>query len=191
MTGEHTFFNLSENKHYDINLDELQRQYLCGSSFGLFFTIDHKLDCRLLNPFTLKRYDLPPFPPYGDNNDMEILSVSKAILDHDPSEGSDFKVVIMYGKQRNNTAICKSGDPTWNLIKGGNPEINDVMFFRGRLYVFSHWPENKLYVMDNWSDMKITEVNLTIPDSPNCDPDVMFFSPSGFQWRVITCAGVY
>lgn len=45
--------------------------------------------------------------------------------------------------------------------------MDDVLFYNGRLYVVSSFPDNIFYVVDDWSDLKITEVNLSIPTYPN------------------------
>ncbi|XP_078151270.1 putative F-box protein At4g22170 [Carex rostrata] len=164
-TSKCTFFNLSENRHYYLDIPELRGHYLCGSSFGWLFTIDNKLNCHLLNPLTRKQYHLPPLPRYGYYDRVQIELVYKAILDRDPSEGSEFKVVIINRVCRNYIALWKSGDLTWKLIDGDYPMMHDVLFFKGSLYAFSFDVENILYVMDDWSDMKITEINLSIPNN--------------------------
>ena len=59
-TKKRIFYNLSENKYYHIDMPELHRKFVCGSSFGWLFVVDTDLNIRMLNPFTRKSYDLPP-----------------------------------------------------------------------------------------------------------------------------------
>ncbi|KAJ3687251.1 hypothetical protein LUZ61_016415 [Rhynchospora tenuis] len=152
-TEKHAFFNLSENMHYHIDIPELQGQYICGFSYGWLFTIDTELNCHLLNPLTRKQFDLPPLPPYNEyyktnpfvmeptencteSEEMRMLLVCKAVLDYDPSERSDFKVVIVYGES-SKLAFWRSGDPKWSFIKGHYSNMEDVLFSNGKLYAFN------------------------------------------------------
>ncbi|KAJ4794500.1 F-box family protein [Rhynchospora pubera] len=150
-THKSKFFSLEENKTYLIEIPELQGQRLCGSSYGWLFTLDIELNFRLLNPLTRKQYDLPPLPPYNSHNNittyvkgprsenyftfeaMQLSLVAKAILDHDPSRSSDFKVLIMYG-ERNRLAFWKLGDPTWTLIPDAYIRFNDIIFYKEDFY---------------------------------------------------------
>ncbi|KAJ3679313.1 hypothetical protein LUZ60_017324 [Juncus effusus] len=112
ITKRRNFFSLSEQRHYSIDIPELYGQYICGSSYGWLFTVDIRINGRLLNPFTRECYELPPFPPFREtrvlpiaeeevynSNGVRIVNsfrvmqkklVVKAILSHDPKERSDF-----------------------------------------------------------------------------------------------------
>lgn len=89
-TQKSTFFNVLENKHYYIDIRELQEQCLCGSSYGWLFSIDIELNCRLINPFTGKQYDLPPLPP---NNDQ--LSINTYLTEPTEDSLTTFEVMQM------------------------------------------------------------------------------------------------
>ncbi|KAJ4797236.1 F-box family protein [Rhynchospora pubera] len=187
-TQKRTFFNLLENKHYCIDIPELRGQYLCGSFYGWLFTIDIQLNARLLNPFTGKQYDLPPLPAYSEYfkthaylreptehstatfAEMQMKLVWKAILDYDPSDRSDFKVVIVYGENRV-LAFWRPGDLKWKFIDG-YWYIDDVLFSNGKLYTITSMGDSRLNVVDDWSAPKLTQVKVTIPTIF----DVMCFS---------------
>ncbi|KAJ4809315.1 F-box family protein [Rhynchospora pubera] len=185
-TQKRTFFNLSENKNYDIEIPELQGQYICGCSYGWLFTIDTELNCHLLNPLTRKQYDLPTVPPYNEyyktnpfltepmenctkSVELRMLLVFKAVLDYDPSDRPDFKVVIVYG-QSSKLAFWRSGDPKWSYIQGYYSNMEDVLFSNGKLYAFTSLQDQGLCVVDDWSDPKITQLSISIP--LECDDNV-------------------
>ncbi|KAJ1687879.1 hypothetical protein LUZ63_019269 [Rhynchospora breviuscula] len=102
---------------------------------------------------------------------MQMELVWKATVDYDPSDRSDFKVVIVYGKYRR-LAFWRPGDLRWNLIKGVCSYMDDVLFSDGKLYAVTSLPDNILCVVDDWSDPKLTEVNISIPK----DPDIICVS---------------
>ncbi|KAJ4750396.1 F-box family protein [Rhynchospora pubera] len=165
-THKRKFFCLEENRTYLIDIPELQGRYLCGSSFGWLFTMDVKLNFRLVNPYTRKCYDLPPPPPYDSLHDsttyakgsiseefysfesMKSMLVAKAILDRDPSHSSEFKVLMMYG-ERNSLAFWKLGDPTWTLITVACIFFTDIIFFKEDFYaVGNFYNNNDIYLVN-------------------------------------------
>ncbi|KAJ3680724.1 hypothetical protein LUZ60_017002 [Juncus effusus] len=63
-TKKRNFFNITEKRHYSIDIPELYGQYICGSSYGWLFTVDKRINIRLLNPFTRECFELPHFTCY-------------------------------------------------------------------------------------------------------------------------------
>ncbi|KAF3323162.1 F-box protein [Carex littledalei] len=115
-TRKRIFYNLSEDKHYAMDIPELYSRYICGSSHGWLVAIDINITGILINPFTREFYELPLFPQYDigmfdttpfknvptdyrngyRGNTLDRLRVSvvhKAILSHDPKKRPDFTVM--------------------------------------------------------------------------------------------------
>ncbi|KAJ4789115.1 F-box family protein [Rhynchospora pubera] len=177
-TRKRKFYNLSDGKHYSIEIPELHGRYICGSSHGWLFAIDIKINGILVNPFTQECYELPPFPAYSRKADvttliekvpsdytggprnytfeeMQTKIVFKAILSHDPKKRSDFTAMIMFGCLRT-PAIWRPGDLCWTVVDGPERSMEDIVYFKGNFYVVS--PEKELYVMDFESEPKLIEV---------------------------------
>ncbi|KAJ3701020.1 hypothetical protein LUZ61_004725 [Rhynchospora tenuis] len=158
-THKRKFFSLEENRTYLIDIPELQGQHLCGSSYGWLFTMDVKLNFRLLNPFTRKCYDLPPLPPYNNQHDistydesMQQIWVAKVILDRDPSHSSDFTVLMIFG-ENNRLAFWKLGDPTWTLIPDAYYFFDDIIFFKEEFYAVACYNNNNdIYLVNTGPD---------------------------------------
>ncbi|KAJ3698000.1 hypothetical protein LUZ61_001705 [Rhynchospora tenuis] len=163
-TRKRKFFSLEENRTYLIDIPELQGQHLCGSSYGWLFTMDAKLNFRLLNPFTRKCYDMPPLPhdPHCDittyDESMQRLLVAKAILDRDPSHSPEFKVLMMFG-ENNSLAFWKLGDPTWTLIPDAYYFFDDIIFFKEEFYaVGAYNSNNDIYLINTGLDPNVKRV---------------------------------
>lgn len=159
------FYSLSENKHYSIDIPELNGRFICGSSHGWLIAIDINITYILIDPFTWEFYELPPFPSYNDNVDesrnytfeeMQLLIVCKAILSHDPKVRSDFTAMILYG-ELNSLTIWRPGDSTWMAIKRPNYTMADVTYLDGNFYLDSAL-KTRLYVVDLWSDPEMIEI---------------------------------
>ncbi|KAJ3688286.1 hypothetical protein LUZ61_017450 [Rhynchospora tenuis] len=178
-TRKRKFYSLSDAKHYSIEIPELHGRYICGSSHGWLFAVDIKITGILINPFTREYFELPPFPSYckdadvddtliekvpsdymgGPRNytfeEMQIKIVSKAILSHDPKERSDFTVMIMFGEM-NTPAFWRPGDLCWTVVDGQKGCLYDIIYFKGNFYALS--PVNVLYLVDFEPEPKLREV---------------------------------
>jgi hypothetical protein len=60
--------------------------------------------------------------------------VLNAILDYDPSERSDFTVVILFG-QNHTPAFWKPRNNAWTVITGLPNNLDDITFFKGKFYI--------------------------------------------------------
>ncbi|KAJ3679679.1 hypothetical protein LUZ60_017690 [Juncus effusus] len=155
-TKKRNFFSLSEQRLYSIDVPELHGHYICGSSHGWLFTVDSRINGRLLNPLTREFYELPPFPPYDetgipiaeeevyDSQGTRIVDsfrqvqkqiVVKALLSHDPKERSDFTALILFGYPCK-LVLWRPGDADWTVIKGLK-HLSDVICFKGDFFVIS------------------------------------------------------
>ncbi|KAJ3691893.1 hypothetical protein LUZ61_000014 [Rhynchospora tenuis] len=172
-TRTRKFYSLSEAKHYSLDIPELHGRYIYGSSHGWLFAIDLKLTGILINPFTRKCYELPPFPVWDEYNattliefgcytfeEMQTLLVYKAILSHDPKEKSDFTAMIMFGV-KNEPAFWRPGDSSWTVIDGLGYSMDDILYYKGNLYLVAAC--NLLCVVDFECKPKLVEVGIEIP----------------------------
>ncbi|KAJ3674853.1 hypothetical protein LUZ60_005469 [Juncus effusus] len=179
-TKKRNFFNLSEQRHYSIDIPELYGHYICGSSYGWLFTVDKRINARLLNPFTREFYALPPLPPFDETykngthictaepvfnsrgrrtaftfDEMQERIVTKAVLSHDPREGSDFILFIIVGMPRK-LAIWRPGDTVWTFISGPCG-LSDVISFDGTFYALHC--NLILFAIDVGYDPKVTTMS--------------------------------
>ncbi|KAJ4786106.1 F-box family protein [Rhynchospora pubera] len=177
-TRKRKFYSLSDDKHYSIEIPELHGRYICGSSHGWLFAVDIKITGILINPFTREYFELPSFPPFYKDEDvdtliekvpcdyvggprnytfeeMQIRIVSKAILSHDPKERSDFTAMIMFGEM-NTPAFWRPGDLCWTVVDGQKGSLYDITYFKGNFYVLS--PVNVLFLVDFEPEPKLREV---------------------------------
>ncbi|KAJ1699225.1 hypothetical protein LUZ63_007737 [Rhynchospora breviuscula] len=177
-TRKRKFYSLSDAKHYSIEIPELHGRYICGSSHGWLFAVDIKITGILINPFTREFFELPPFPPFCEDVDvntliekvpsdymggprdytfeeMQTTIVAKAILSHDPKERSDFTAMIMFGEM-NTPAFWRPGDLCWTVVDGQQGSSYDIIYFKGNFYVLS--PVNVLYVVDFEPEPKLRVV---------------------------------
>lgn len=76
-TRKRKLFNMSEQRHYYIDLPELQGGYCAGSSFGWLFIVSPKIEGSLVNPFTGAHYIFPPILPLY----IEDLDLDQAVDD--------------------------------------------------------------------------------------------------------------
>ncbi|KAJ4751095.1 F-box family protein [Rhynchospora pubera] len=142
-TKKRKFYDLLEDRHYYLDVPELCGTVLCGSSYGWLFTLDRKLNFRLVNPLTGECYDLPRPPPFYEGHvereiylDAEVLQrslVIKAILDYDPRTRSDFTALILYGGHYT-PAFWRAGNTIWTTITGIPDGPDDITFFEGKFY---------------------------------------------------------
>ncbi|XP_078157721.1 F-box/kelch-repeat protein At1g57790-like isoform X2 [Carex rostrata] len=175
-TGKRMFYNLSEDKHYAMDIPELYGRYICGSSHGWLVAIDIKLTGILINPFTREFYELPLFPHYNiglsstsifENalmdyrdvagqciEDIQVSIVQKAILSHDPKERPDFMLMILVGISV--PAFWKPGDSSWTVIRVTVPGIKDVIYFDGHFYFLTN--KNALLFLDFQPDPKVHDI---------------------------------
>ncbi|XP_078157472.1 F-box/kelch-repeat protein At1g57790-like [Carex rostrata] len=175
-TGKCKFYNLSEDKHYAMDIPELYGRFICGSSHGWLVAIDIKLTGILINPFTREFYELPLFPHYNiglwsrnpfenvptdyrgypgalDNKFQDSI-VRKAILSHDPKERSDFTLMVLVGLMRV-PALWKPGDSSWTVISVS--KIWDVIYFDGNFYFVTL--RNTLLFLDFQPDPKMHDIS--------------------------------
>ncbi|XP_078157490.1 uncharacterized protein LOC144553266 [Carex rostrata] len=149
-TGKRKFYNLSEDKHYAMDIPELYGRYICGSSHGWLVAIDIKLTGILINPFTHEFYELPLFPHFNIGlNDRSVFEnalmdyrdvaehgiegiqvgiVRKAILSHDPKERPDFMLMILAGSI-GIPAFWKPGDSSWTLRLDFHTNCEKIRFY--------------------------------------------------------------
>ncbi|KAJ3693264.1 hypothetical protein LUZ60_008744 [Juncus effusus] len=168
-TKKRNFLNLSEQRHYSVDIPELYGQFVCGSSHGWLVTVDIKINGRVVNPLTRECYELPLFPPFSikhnittytdepayDSAGKEITFtfkeaqralVLKAVLSHDPRENPDFYVVFLFGGT-NRLAIWKAGDKDWTVLNYPCRAMADIFYFEGYLYAVATGG-NEVYVID-------------------------------------------
>ncbi|XP_078150811.1 F-box/kelch-repeat protein At1g57790-like [Carex rostrata] len=165
FTKKRIFFNLSDNKHYYIDIPKLQGQFVCGSSFGWLFSVDITLNIRMLNPFTQECYNLPSL----DFNNKDVFKghhhdiVYKVILDHDPSESSDFMVMVIDGYYQT-VAFWRRGDLTWTLpICQYDVVLNDIIYFKGKFYAVGYICSHKIFVVDVGPNPKLIPLQHQVP----------------------------
>ncbi|XP_077214928.1 uncharacterized protein LOC143849679 isoform X2 [Tasmannia lanceolata] len=58
------FFNLSDNKLYNIQIPEFHGKWCCGSSKGWLLTVDNNSNIQLLNPLSRTQIQLPSFDKF-------------------------------------------------------------------------------------------------------------------------------
>ncbi|KAJ3674854.1 hypothetical protein LUZ60_005470 [Juncus effusus] len=90
---------------------------------------------------------------------MQERIVTKAVLSHDPREGSDFIVLIVVGILRE-LAIWRPGDAVWTVISGSGP-LADVICFEGIFYALDC--NNTLFLVDVDPDPKVKTVSCNFP----------------------------
>lgn len=131
-TKKRVFFNLSENKHYYMDIPELYGHVCIGSSYGWLVTVDKEIGGHLLNPLTHECYKLPPLPAFSirctledakalqgkKRYRMQCNMITKAILSNNPSES-------------------QHEDPNWSVVESPHSEIQDVTYFKGNLYTLA------------------------------------------------------
>ncbi|KAJ4801983.1 F-box family protein [Rhynchospora pubera] len=168
-TGKRVFLNLAENKHYYMDIPELHEHFVCGSSFGWLFGVDIHMNIRMVEPFSRKSYNLPPldFSPAILNDPDHNWEVLKAISDHDPSERSDFTVMVVGYNYR--VAFWRSGDPTWTIPYKSYGAINDVIFFKGKFYAVGYVCSDQIFVVDVGlgPDAELISLDHQVPMLPN------------------------
>ncbi|KAF3327379.1 F-box protein SKIP23-like protein [Carex littledalei] len=165
-TQKRKFFNMSEQRHYYIDLPELRGGYCVGCSFGWLFIVSPNIELYLVNPFTGVRYCLPPLPflnegfgldnsldgefvdeePYDEHSTtwylklLQKLTISRAVLSHDPNKCEDFFTMI-YVRGSCRMAFCRPKDNIWTIVP--HSPINDVICYKGNFYAVAAY--NNLY----------------------------------------------
>ncbi|KAF3341248.1 hypothetical protein FCM35_KLT10092 [Carex littledalei] len=189
-TRKRIFFDLSESKHYYMDLPELHNQFVCGSSFGWLFTLDIALNIRMLNPFTRESYDLPRLYFRHQGKLIKCRQhglVYKVILDGDPNERSDFTVMLI-GCYHKKIAFWKQGDSTWTLplfpYSYHYTRVNDIIFSKGKFYgVVRHQFADQFFFVDVGPDSKLIYTASTSKE--NSDDSRILQVPSGVQRRIV------
>ncbi|KAJ4779875.1 F-box family protein [Rhynchospora pubera] len=174
-TKKRKFYNLSEDRHNYLDVPELCGTVLCGSSYGWLFTLDRKLNFRLVNPLTGVCYDLPRPPPYYeghieqemyiDPEELQRCLVFKAILDYDPRTRSDFTALILYG-ELNAQAFWRAGSTVWTAITDLPYVPDDIAFYEGKFYIVqSPCVDNysAIYTFEVGTHPKATKLELQVP----------------------------
>ncbi|KAJ4786787.1 F-box family protein [Rhynchospora pubera] len=174
-TKKRKFYNLSEDRHNYLDVPELCGTVLCGSSYGWLFTLDRKLNFRLVNPLTGVCYDLPRPPPYYeghieqemymDPEELQRCLVFKAILDYDPRTRSDFAALILYG-ELNAQAFWRAGSTVWTAITDLPYVPDDIAFYEGKFYIVqSPCVDNysAIYTFEVGTHPKATKLKLQVP----------------------------
>ncbi|KAJ1700283.1 hypothetical protein LUZ63_000062 [Rhynchospora breviuscula] len=166
-TSKRVFFNLAENKHYFMDIPELHEHFVCGSSFGWLFGVDIHMNIRMVEPFSRKSYNLPPldFSPAILNIPDHDWDVLKAISDHDPSQRSDFTVMVVGHNHK--VAFWRRGDPTWTIPYMNYGAINDVIFFKGKFYAVGYVCSDQIFVYDVGPDAELISLDHQAPMLPN------------------------
>ncbi|KAF3338950.1 putative F-box protein [Carex littledalei] len=167
-TEKRIFYILSENKHYYIDIPELHGQFVCGSSFGWLFTVDIALNIRMLNPFTRKSYDLPRLDFGHEHFSIKCEQhrlVHKIILDHDPSERSNFTVMLIGSGHHRQVAFWRQGDPTWTSVTLPNGKISDIIFSKGKFYAVGFVSRHQLdiFIVDVGPESKLIPLQHDVP----------------------------
>ncbi|KAJ3684021.1 hypothetical protein LUZ61_013185 [Rhynchospora tenuis] len=174
-TKKRKFYNLLEDRYNYLDVPGLCGTILCGSSYGWLFTLDLKLNFRLVNPMTGGCYDLPRPPPfyeghveremYLDSEELQRCLVFKAILDYDPGTRSDFTALILYG-ECNAQAFWRAGSTVWTAITDLPYAPDDIAFYEGKFYIVrSPCADNysEIYTFEVGTDPKATKLKLQVP----------------------------
>jgi Protein of unknown function (DUF295)/F-box domain len=185
-TRKTKLFNMSEQQYYYIDLpDQLHGGFCVGSSFGWLFIISRKLEGYLVNPFTRAHYNFPPLPL--DNNDFKLdqvvndgkvtfdlhgrrttwkledvqkMSIRKAVLSNDPNKCEDFITIIIAWRE-NKTAFCRPKDNEWTIIRDSY-YIYDVICYKGNFYGVGG--SNHIYAIDLGPEPKMKMIKPLVGD---------------------------
>ncbi|XP_078176393.1 F-box protein At1g10110-like [Carex rostrata] len=199
-TGKRKFYNLSEDRHYAIDIPELYGRYICGSSHGWLVGIDIKLTGILINPFTREFYELPPFPQYDIGNwkkrnpfknvpidyrdgpgeytfeRLQISVVHKVVLSHDPKERSDFTVMILAGEYWI-PAFWKPGDSSWTVIRVLKKTFTDFIYSNEHEQFVFVTAYNEILALDFEPDPKLYEIDPRVwPTRPSVGNYIVDYS---------------
>jgi Protein of unknown function (DUF295)/F-box domain len=177
-TRKRKLFNMSEQRHYYIDLPELRGGFCIGSSFGWVFVVSPKIEGYLVNPFTGARYKFPPLPldiknlkldqvadgeityeQHGEQKtrkleDLQKMSIMKAVLSADPNTCEDFITIIIV-RDECRIAFCRPKDNEWTFI----PDVYyliDVICYKGNFYAVGM--SNRLFAIDIDPELKIKRI---------------------------------
>ncbi|KAF8405484.1 hypothetical protein HHK36_010391 [Tetracentron sinense] len=156
-----SFFSLSENKVYHLELPEASfRRRCCGSSQGWLVLAEESPAIRLLNPLTRTQIQLPPlssFPNvlnfsisrigreylllnssghryYHNLREMRDLFLKKVILSSSPSSADGDYIVMAILNETGLLAFCRKGDLLWTVMAEALPYYEDVIYYKGLFY---------------------------------------------------------
>jgi Protein of unknown function (DUF295)/F-box domain len=177
-TGKRKLYNMSERRHYHIDLPELHGGYCVGSSFGWLFVVSPKIEGYLVNPFTGAHYLFPPLSLLIQNlkldqavdgkityekhgilytwklKKIQELIISKAVLSDDPNKCENFVImIIVHGLYK--MAFCRPKDSEWTIVSDYR-FVNDVICYKGNFYAVEEC--NVLYAVDLGPEPKMQRI---------------------------------
>ncbi|XP_077215526.1 putative F-box protein At4g22165 [Tasmannia lanceolata] len=140
------FFNLSDNKLYNIQIPEFHGKWCCGSSKGWLLTVDNNFNIQLLNPFSRTQIQLPSFDKFEYPQviyEPEIRRgsryVRKTFLSADPISTSDY-IVATFVTAALRFSFYKSGDEGWTtLLNTTWGPFRDAIYYEGNFYCITNW----------------------------------------------------
>ncbi|XP_077239877.1 putative F-box protein At5g55150 [Tasmannia lanceolata] len=139
------FFNLFENKLYDIQMPEFHGKWCCGSFKGWVVTVDDSSNIHLLNPLSKTQIQLPSLDKFTypqDSFELEIPRdyryIHNTVLSADPISTPDYIVVTIITNQRL-FAYYKPGDVGWTTLDIPWGPYDDVIYYEGQFYCITNW----------------------------------------------------
>ncbi|KAJ8642607.1 hypothetical protein MRB53_004355 [Persea americana] len=139
-THAHSFFSLSHQTDYWLELPELRRKRCCGSSYGWLITIEYEtFDLHLLNPFSRRQIKLPSpktFPrPYDKELPyLKVHYIQKAILSKDPSSTDDYTVLVIFSGMCRLAFFRPRKEGKWIVMDYRPVLFQNVIYYREQFY---------------------------------------------------------
>lgn len=120
-------------------LPEAAGKFCIGTTKGWLVTIAQDGSMKLLHPFSRVQIELPhqsTFVDYEEQETRPFIFISTAALSANPSETSDYIVMVIYGGE-GYLGFWRAGDQSWTRVetREANCAYNDVVFHNGYMYM--------------------------------------------------------
>ncbi|KAJ4976539.1 hypothetical protein NE237_001645 [Protea cynaroides] len=157
------FYSFSHGKMFRLESPRQAYGTVCfGSNWGWLMMAGDKGYTFLLNPFTRKLIELPPQSTLPDYPYPLFLirynRIHKAILSSPPVL-DDCVVIAIY--DRNFLAFCKPGQEMWTTFPTYHFDLEDIIFYHGKLYAITKQCSLRLVELD--PHPRITSCNIAPP----------------------------
>ncbi|XP_077248289.1 uncharacterized protein LOC143887930 [Tasmannia lanceolata] len=142
-TETRNFYNITENKFYDIQLPEFRGKWCCGSSEGWVVTVDESTNIHLLDPFTSTQIQLPSLDKFPDPQFIswpelpwDYTYIRKALLSANPLSTPDYVVVTIVSSMLK-LSFYKPGDEKWTTLENQWGPYEDVIYYKDKFYAIT------------------------------------------------------
>ncbi|XP_077248290.1 F-box protein SKIP23-like [Tasmannia lanceolata] len=142
-TETRNFYNITENKFYDIQLPEFHGKWCCGSSKGWVVTVDESTNIHLLDPFTSTQIQLPSLDKFPDPQFIswpelpwDYTYIRKALLSANPLSTPDYVVVTIVSSMLK-LSFYKPGDEKWTTLENQWGPYEDVIYYKDKFYAIT------------------------------------------------------